>query len=155
MSSTARTPRRRLGLAVVAGLLLVSIGAAGAFAQSASPGTPQVSPVGGRPPVTLTSDDQATPAVPDPAIVDAQPVPFDHVRVAADGRTLTIFYWYGVDGCYGLKDVQAVQTDTGLVITIWAGLRPEAVGKRCLDQLTLYSTEFVLDLPTFTNGGLD
>ncbi len=153
MSSTTPASRRRLALALVSGLLLVAIGAGGALAQSPSSGPD--TPVTGNPPVTVTNDDGATPAVPDPRMTGAQPIPFDHVTVSTDGRTLTIYYWHGAEGCYGLKDVTVTPTDDGYAITLWAGMLPEAISRTCVDIAQLYSTQVVLDVPVFTNGGLD
>ena len=141
-----------LARAFLSGLLLVAIGAGGALAQSPSAGPD--SPVGS-PPVTAPTGDAATPAVPNPDVTGAQPVPFERVTVAADGRTLTIYYWHGVEGCYGLKDVTVTATEGGYAITVWAGMLPEAVNRMCIDMAQLYSVEVVLDAPVFTFGGLD
>jgi len=130
---------RRLALALLSGLLLVTVGAGGALAQS-------------MPPVT---GDGATPAVPDPTVTGAQPIPFDHVVVGPDGRTLVVYYWHGAEGCYGLKDVEVAQVEGGIAITIWAGMRADAVSTICIESLQLYSTQVVLDQPLIVNGGLD
>ena len=153
MPSTTRPSRRRLGLALVSGLLLVAIGGGSALAQSPSVGPDQ--PVVGGPAVDVPAFDGATPAVPNPNVTGAQPVAFDHVTVGPDGRTLTIHYWHGVDGCYGLKDVTVTQTDDGYAITIWAGMLSEAINRMCIDMAQLYSVNVVLDAPVFTFGGLD
>jgi len=153
MSSTTRAPRRRLALALVPGLLLVSIGGGSALAQSPSVGPD--APVTSSPPVTVTVDDGAIPAIPNPAVTGAQPVPFERVTVGADGRTLTIDFWNGAEGCYGLKDVTVTQTDDGYAITVWTGMLPEAINRTCIAIAQLYSTQVVLDTPVFTDGGLD
>ena len=86
----------------------------------------------------------------------AQPTPFDHVTVGADGRTLTIYFWNGAEGCYGLKDVTVTQTDDfSYAITVWTGMLPEAVNRTCIAIAQLYSTQVVLDAPVFVDGGLD
>lgn len=155
MSFAARSTRRRLGLALLSGLLLVSLGAGSALAQSASTGTPDPStPVTGSPAVPSISDG-AIPVVPNPDVVDAQPVPFDHVVVSADGRTLTVYYWHGAEECNGLREVTVAQTDGGIAITVWAGMLPEAVSRACIAIAQLYSTTVVLDEPLITFGGLD
>lgn len=148
MPSTTRRTRRSLGLALVSGLLLLAIGGGSALAQSAAPTLAPVAP-----PIVI--DDGATPAVPNPNVTGAQPVPFDHVTVSPDGRTLTIYWWYGVEGCYGLKDVTVTPVDGGYAITIWAGMLPEAINRICIDSAQLYSYQVTLDTPVFVNGGLD
>lgn len=156
MPSSVPTPRRRITLALLAGLLLVSLGGGSTFAQDPSAGVPSPeTPVSGSPVPSPAPGDGAIPAIPDPTVTGAQPVPFDHVVVAPDGRTLTIYFWNGVEACYGLKDVQVVVDETGLTITIWAGMRADAATKRCIAMAQLYSTQVVLDEPIFRNGGLD
>jgi hypothetical protein len=148
MPSTARPSRRRFGLALISGLLLMAIGTGSALAQSPAASPEPISP-------PITSDFIATPAVPNPNVTGAQPIPFDHIDVAPDGRTLTIYYWHGVDGCYGLKEVTVAPIDGGYAVTIWAGMLPEAINRMCVDMAQLYSTTVVLDTPVFVNGGLD
>jgi hypothetical protein len=145
--------RPRTALALLAGLLLATLGAGSAVAQSPSPGPDTV--VSGEPGSSQVPGDGATPAVPNPAVTGAAPVPFDHVTVGPDGRTLTVYYWYGAEGCYGLKSVDTAWTDQGLAITIWAGTLPEAVNRMCIDIAQLYSTEVTLDRPLVLNGGQD
>ena len=143
MPSIARTSRRRFGMALLSGLLLLTVAGGSALAQSPVPSPAAV--VG----------DGATPATPNPGVTGAQPIPFDHIDVGPDGRTLTIYYWHGVDGCYGLKDVTVTPVEGGYAVTIWAGMLPEAVNRICIDMAQLYSTQVILDTPVFVNGGLD
>jgi hypothetical protein len=148
MSSSARSTRRRLVLSFVSGLLLVAIGAGSALASSQPAG-----PGAGDP--RITSDLDAKPVVLNPRVTGAQPIPFDHVTVGPDGKTLTIYFWHGVEGCYGVKDVTVSPTDGGYAITVWAGMIPEAISRTCIDLAQLYSYDVVLDEPVFTFGGLD
>ncbi|MFN8120797.1 MAG: hypothetical protein U0237_00055 [Thermoleophilia bacterium] len=153
MSATRHARRARLLPVLLAGLALAAFGGGSALAQSPSAG-PDTS-VTFQAPASIPPDSGATPAVPNPAVTGAQPVPFDHIEVAPDGRTLTIYYWYGAEGCYGLKQVDTAVTDQGVVVTIWAGMLPEAINRMCIDIAQLYSTQVVLDQPVFVNGGQD
>lgn len=153
MPSSPGASRRRLVLSFASGLLLVAIGAGSALAQSPSVGPD--TPVTGSPPVSVPIDDGAIPAIPDPTVTGEQPTAFDHVTVGADGRTLTIYFWNGAEGCYGLKDVTVTKTDDGYAITVWTGMLPEAVNRTCIAIAQLYSTQVVLDAPIFVDGGLD
>jgi len=153
MLSTARASRRRLALALVSGLLLAAIGGGSALGQSASAGPD--TPVTGSPPVSITPDGGATPAFPNPAVTGAQPLAWDHITVSPDGRTLSIHYWHGAEGCYGLKEVTVAPIDGGYAVTLWAGMLPEAVNRICIAIAQLYVTQVTLDQPVFTFGGLD
>jgi hypothetical protein len=153
MPSTRHAHRPRLALGLLAGLVLATLSGGSALAQSPSSGPD--TPVTVQAPASIPPDSGATPAVPNPAVTGAQPVPFDHITVGPDGRTLTIYYWYGAEGCYGLKQVDTAVTDQGVVVTIWAGMLPEAVNRMCIDLAQLYSTQVVLDQPVFLNGGQD
>jgi hypothetical protein len=137
-------PTRRLALSAVSGLPLVAIGAGGVLAQSAAQSAEP-----------LVSGGGATPVVPDPNVTGAQPVPYDHVVVGPDGRTLTVFYWHGAQACHGLREVELTPVEGGVAITLWAGMLPEAVNRLCTDIAQLYSVEVVLDEPIILVGGLD
>jgi hypothetical protein len=144
MSST-RSAGRRAALAAGAGLLLLSLGASPVLAQvsPADPGTvPTVDPLDG-----------ATPAVPDPTITGEQPTAWDHVTVSPDGRTLTVYFYNGAEGCYGLKDVQVEVVDGVPMITVLTGMRQDAISRLCIEIAQLYKTHVVLDAPIIGGGG--
>jgi hypothetical protein len=142
MSST-RSAARRVALAAVAGLLLVSLGAGTSFAQSSDfdPGIPTVDPLDG-----------AIPAVPDPTITGEQPTAWDHVTVSPDGRTLTVYFYNGAEGCYGLKDVQVEVVDGIPTITVLTGMRQDAISRLCIEIAQLYKTNVELDAPILGGG---
>jgi len=141
---------------MLAGLLLLSLGG-GALAQdgSASPGNPgtgiPTNPDPGAGPVVF--DDNATPVAPTPgAIVDPQPIGWDHVTIWPDGRTLTVYFWSGAEACYGLDRVELVDVGGTLAVTLHAGFREDAANVRCMEIAQLYSTDITLDSPVLGGG---
>jgi len=142
---------RRIAMALMSGLLLVSVGATGVLAQSPSP---VGSPVIEEPFATPDPVDGATPAVPNPEIVDPKPTPWERVEVAPDGRTLTVYFMNGASGCYGLKDVEVSTVDGVTTLTVLAGLTPEAMFTTCDTGLYLFKTTVVLDAPVLGDGAV-
>lgn len=154
-TSHRRGPRRRSS-ALFAGLLLLTLGG-GAVAQdgSSSPGNPgtgiPVSPDPGAGPVVF--DDNALPVAPTPgAIVDPQPIGWDHVTIWPDGRTLTVYFWNGAEACYGLDRVELTDVGGTLAITLHTGFREDAANVRCMEIAQLYSTDITLESPVLGGG---
>lgn len=116
-------------------LLVVVIAACGGAANGAagSPDDPAGSP----------DDPVSAPAVPDSGgrsraelrepeegLVDVYARTFD--RYKADGRKVTLFYWSGVDECYGLDHIGIRERARKVVLTIFEGRDPEA--EVCTEQ---------------------
>ncbi len=95
-------------------------------------------------------DDGATPAVPEDGLQDIIEVPWDHVTVAPDGRTLTVYYWGGAPECYGLAGVEVDVTGAVPTITLQTGTRPGV--EVCIAIAQLYRTQVVLDSPVLGGG---
>jgi hypothetical protein len=152
MLSHARTPGR-LTRSLITGLLLVAVTGGAALAQGAgSSGSTGsgVQPITNDPPITI--DDGAIPAFPDPTVTGAQEVPWDHIKVGPDGRTLTVFFWNGAEGCYGLKDVQVTIVGGLPVVKVFTGLQDDAALRLCIEIAQLYKTDVVLDAPILGGG---
>lgn len=150
-----RRPDRRWTAGLLAGLLLLPAG--GAFAQdgSGSPGDPgtgvPLSPQPSQGPVMF--DDSATPVAPMPgAIVDPQPIGWDHVTIWPDGRTLTVYFWNGVEACYGLERIELADVGGTIAITLFTGFREDAANIRCVEMAQLYSTIVTLESPVLGGG---
>ena len=94
--------------------------------------------------------DGATPVVPEDGLNDIIEVPWDHITVAPDGRTLTVYFWGGAESCYGLAGVEVDASGAVPVITIQTGTRPGV--EVCVALAQLYSTEVVLDDPIIGGG---
>ena len=148
MSANRRLPRQ-LTAALLSGLLLLTVGASGAIAQSQSPDVPVDAPA-----VVPTPEPgvAAIPVEPDPEIISPVATPWQWIEVAPDGKTLTVYFWNGATGCNGLKDVEVTQVDGVTTVTVYTGLTPEAMNTTCLAALILYSTVVVLDAPVLGGG---
>ena len=55
-------------------------------------------------------------------ITDPAPVGWDHVTIWPDGRTLTVSFWNGAEGCFGLDRVEVTDTGAGIAVTPYVGL---------------------------------
>jgi hypothetical protein len=160
-----RTTRRGLRpaaiLAILAMLLsLAAVGpvlAQGDATQTPDPGLtidPGIPGEPGGPDETgeepFPSEDGATAVVPEDGLNDVQDTPWDHIVVAPDGRTLTVYFWSGADSCYGLAGVEVDQTGDVPTITLQTGMRPGV--EVCIALAPLYSTDVVLDDPIVGGG---
>ncbi|HYI22663.1 MAG TPA: hypothetical protein VEX62_08515 [Candidatus Limnocylindrales bacterium] len=100
------------------------------------------------PPVDLPLPVGATPVEPVPGVVDAIPHAWDHIDVAADGRTITVYYWGGVDSCYGLDRVDTTFKDGVLNVTVFEGrLGNLPADTACIEIAVLKSVTLTLDQP--------
>jgi hypothetical protein len=101
------------------------------------------------PPMEPGMSDGALHVRPQPGIVDARPHAWDRISVAADGRTLTVYYWGGVEECYGLAGVDVQADDQGRpVIRVFEGRRgnlpPDTA---CIEIALLKAVEVELEEP--------
>ena len=113
------------------------------------PDQPIDQPPGDEPPTDLPLPIGAQPVEPEPGIIDAIPHAWDHIDVAADGRTLTVYYWGGVLPCYGLDRVDVSRDADGrLQVTVWEGQRvDQPFDMVCIDIALLKAVTVVLDEP--------
>ena len=122
-------------------------GGGGAPPAAGDPNTP----IGHQPPADEPpAGDGALRVEPEPGIVDARPHAWDHIDVSADGRTLTVYYYGGVQDCYGLGEVR-VDTGDGLSITVFEGPRPAARDMACIEIAVLKAATVTLDEPLVLN----
>jgi hypothetical protein len=99
--------------------------------------------------------DGALSVQPEPDIVNATPHAWDHITVAPDGRTITIYYWGGVADCYGLAGVDVqYDADGQLHLTVMEGQRgnlpPNAM---CIEIAVLKAVTIELDAPIIAPPG--
>lgn len=84
---------------------------------------------------------------PEPGIVNAIPHAWDHINVAPDGRTITVYYWGGVQDCYGLASVGVERDANGLLqVTVMEGQRGNlGPDMACIEIALLKSVTVALD----------
>jgi hypothetical protein len=89
-------------------------------------------------------------------VKDAHPAAIDHISVAADGVTLTVYWYGGVEACYALSEVLTARDANGLlVITVLEGTNPGLpANTACIDLAQLKATTITLDAPLFHDGSL-
>ena len=150
MPANIRLPRQ-ITAALLSGLLLLTVGASGALAQSASPSQPVSAPA-----VVPTPEPGAVaiPVEPDADIISPTATPWQWIEVAPDGKTLTVYFWNGPSGCNGLSSVDVAQVDGVTTVTVYTGLTPEAMNTTCIAALFLYSTVVQLDAPILADGAI-
>jgi hypothetical protein len=121
---------------------------------SAGTGAPEDPVVGTPAPPVPAPGDGATDVKPQKGVKDAIPHAIDHISVASDGRSLTVYWWGGVDACYALKEVQVDQRPDGtLVITVLEGRRGDvAKDTACIEIALLKATTVTLDEPIYVDG---
>lgn len=147
--NTQRSSGRRshLSLALVGSALLVLLTAASVSAASPDTST------GTRIKNPAPFGDGAVRVSPNPRVVDLHRQAWDHITVSPNGKKLTVYFWNGVQACYGLGRVDVTQSSNGqLSVQLWTGIRPHAIGMLCVDLAQLYKTVIHLDRPIIGGG---
>jgi hypothetical protein len=147
--------RRLLPAVLLVGLSLPLLGVSAVLAQSPSqvPGSSPDVAIGipSGEPVPVPGDDGATVAVPNPDLLNPQPAGWDHIVVAPDGRSLTVYFWSGVPECYGLQRVDVTPAAGGVDIQLYIGTVPPG-NQVCIEIAQLYKVEIQLEAPVIGGG---
>lgn len=129
---------RKLSFLVLAALLVAACGGSANGAASA-PDDPVSAPAqnsaGGRNRPELRK--------PEEGLVDLYDRIFD--RHKAEGRKVTLYYWSGVDECYGLDHIKIRERPRKVVLTIFEGRHPEA--EVCTEQAVKVRSIATLERP--------
>ena len=152
--STTRQPRRLLIVLVIVFTLTSIVFALPAIAEEGavrpSPALEEGCLV--EPETGDGCGESATPIEPDPTVLDPQPTPWERIEVAADGRSLSITFWMGVEECSGLHSVEVTTRDGGADVVLLTGTPPGAEGRICVALAQEYVTTVVLDEPLVGNA---
>ncbi|BBZ26230.1 hypothetical protein MMAD_05250 [Mycolicibacterium madagascariense] len=110
--------RQGFGIALVASLLAVGVGA-GSPVAAADDAVPEAATTEGRQTV-----------VDDPSIVGARPLHVDAWSPAGSADAVSVQFTLASPGCSGVHAV-ARETDTSVTVELRQGTRPGAVGRMC------------------------
>jgi hypothetical protein len=103
----------------------------------------------------MDPDDGAEPVEPRPGMAGVRPHIFDHAVVGDDGRTVTVFFWSGVEPCYVLDHVDVEYGATAVTITLYEGHDPDAGDVACIEIALLNKVVVELDEPVGDRGIVD
>ncbi len=73
-------------------------------------------------------------------------------EVSANGKRLTVYFWMGIQDCYGLGHVDVSRNDGQLKVQLWTGTQPDSVGSVCPELAQLYKTIVRLHRPLIQGG---
>jgi hypothetical protein len=118
-------------------------------AQPGDPDQPVSGGAGGGGQPQPPGGDGALQVRPGPGIVDPIPHAWDHISVAPDGRTITVYYWGGVEDCYGLARVDVARDADGLLqVTVLEGRRADLPpDTACIEIALLKAVTIELEEP--------
>lgn len=96
----------------------------------------------------------AIPIDADPSVVDPRPHAWEHIVVGADGHTLDVVFWMGIEACNGLHSVTVTPTASGIDVALMTGtpadMPPDTA---CIEIAQQYVTRVTLDAPLITGAG--
>jgi hypothetical protein len=123
---------RMMTVLLAAGSLLLTMGCGNVPGDSgASPrpdgDQPVSSDVGSAPPAS-TPGPAASPVRPEGNTINPRPVAFEQAEPSADGRSLTIYWWSGVEPCHVLDRVEVKEAAGSVTVTLYEGpSEPDAI----------------------------
>jgi hypothetical protein len=142
-----RWGRRTTRMATTLGALLIAVAAGTTTAGAATPSaTPPAMP--SEPNVPW--DDGALEAQVRTDLVNVHPRMWDHILLAQDGQTATVYFWMGPTECAGLAGVDVKPNDTGYRVIVEVG--DVAGAAPCTDVVQLYRSVVELDDRLLTGG---
>jgi hypothetical protein len=98
-------------------------------------------------PVVTDPYDGAQKVEPTPGMAGVNPTAFDKVIVGDDDRTLTIFFWSGVEPCYVLDHVDVDAGKDAITVTLFQGHDASAGDVACIEIALLKKVVVQLDEP--------
>lgn len=144
---TRRISMRRF---LIFGLLAALLGAA--CSPSSEPGPPAGArtpdphaPVVSTPEGSRTSKDGAIRVASRINLEDPKPVPWDRYELLDGGIALDLYYWSGVEECYGFDHPEVIYGRKRIVVTLYEGRVPEA--DACIELAVRKVVEVALGEP--------
>jgi hypothetical protein len=104
-------------------------------------------PCPGDDPVVTDPSQGAQKVEPTPGMSDIYPRAFDKTVLGGDGRTLTIFFWSGVEPCYVLDHVDVDYGPGAITVTLFEGHDASAGDVACIEIALLKKVVVQLDEP--------
>jgi hypothetical protein len=98
-------------------------------------------------PVATNPYDGAQKVDPTPGMSDVYPRAFDKVVVGEGGRTLTIFFWSGVEPCYVLDHVFVSYGPGAITVTLFEGHDASGGDVACIEIALIKKVVVQLDEP--------
>ena len=135
---------------LICGLLVVLVGAGcsptsdpqtPAGASTADPDEPVSSTPGG----SRTTKDGALRVTSRINLEDPRPIPWDRYELLRGGTALDLYYWSGVEECYGFDHPEVIYGRKRIVVTLYEGRVPEA--DACIELAVRKVVEVVLGEP--------
>jgi hypothetical protein len=87
-----------------------------------------------------------------PGLTNLRPQAWDHISISPDGKTLTVYFWSGVEACYGLSEVRVADQGRVPTVTIITGTRDLPADFACIDLAQGFKTTITLDQPLVLDG---
>jgi hypothetical protein len=110
---------------------------------------------GDEPPVVTDPDQGALLVEPTPGMADVRSHIFDHAVVNADGSSITVFFWSGVEPCYVLAHVNIEEGPDTVTITLFEGHDTSGGDVACIDIALLKKVVVQLDEPVGDRSIID
>ncbi len=136
-------------------LLFLAVACGGTSSTSASPEQPDGSPTGaeaghGSPaPASPSGAPSGTPSPVTPAgpTLNPRKVPWESATPAADGRSLDVVWWSGVEPCNVLDHVEVTETAREVTVTLYEGQDRRSPDAMCIAIAILKTTKVQLKAP--------
>ncbi len=78
---------------------------------------------------------------------DVHRLPFESATPGADGKTVRVVWWSGVEPCNVLDHVEVAETPAMVTITLYEGHDPDAQEVACIELAVQKSTLVELEQP--------
>ena len=130
---------------VLAPLVFAALIAIGCGAANPAPGSSPDGVVSNTPGSDAASPGGAQRVEPRDGLVDIRATSFDRFRSRAQGRAVDLFFWSGIEECYGVDRVDVRYATKTVTVTIYEGRDPGA--ETCIELAVRKVVQVELDEP--------